>query len=179
MKNKIHRSGNVSLCLIWTVKCLCQISNSFRWKYSFYGRKFVKYIKFFKIQAMSSPKNGLLKCIKFEFWHVSSFSCIWKKDRKIFAKNTVTFWHNIAYMVNSFVFIIYDNYDYRLQKLFIQSAARYAYCDYNDISMVYINSNIALLRVRYHWMIITTRFWIIQQDRRPIYLSIMNALVFM
>ena len=66
---------------------------------------------------MSSSKNGLLKCIKFEFWHVSIFSCNGKKDRKIFAKNTVMFWHNIAYMVNSFVFIRYDNYDYRLQKL--------------------------------------------------------------
>ena len=28
------------------------------------------------------------------------------------------------------------------------------YCDYNDISMIYINSNMTLLRVRNHYMII-------------------------
>ena len=29
----------------------------------------------------------------------------------------------------------------------------YMYCDYNDTSMIYVNSNIALLRVRNHYMI--------------------------
>ena len=30
----------------------------------------------------------------------------------------------------------------------------YMYCDYNDTSMIYINSNMTLLRVRNHYMII-------------------------
>ena len=50
-------------------------------------------------------RDGLLKFVKFEFHHVSSFSYIWKKNSKVFGKNTVTFWHNFAYMVNSFVFL--------------------------------------------------------------------------
>ena len=29
----------------------------------------------------------------------------------------------------------------------------YMYCDYNDTWMIYVNSNIALLRVRNHYMI--------------------------
>ena len=33
-----------------------------------------------------------------------------KKDGRVFGKNTVTFWHNFAYTVNSFVFIKCDNY---------------------------------------------------------------------
>ena len=33
-----------------------------------------------------------------------------KKNGWVFGKNTVTFWHNFAYTVNSFVFIKYDNY---------------------------------------------------------------------
>ena len=48
--------------------------------------KFVNYIKLFKIQDigccninvtfMSSQKDGVIECVKFEFRHVSSFSCI-------------------------------------------------------------------------------------------------------
>ena len=58
--------------------------------------KFVKYIKLFKIQRTgcydinvtftSSPKDGLLKLVKFGFQHFSSFSCIWKKDVKFSVK---------------------------------------------------------------------------------------------
>ena len=49
-------------------------------------------------------KNMVLKFVKFEFQHPSSFSCIRNKDGKVFFKNTVKFLHNIAYIVNSFVF---------------------------------------------------------------------------
>ena len=34
-----------------------------------------------------------------------------KKEDKVVGKNTVTFIHDIGYMLNSFVFIIYDKYD--------------------------------------------------------------------
>ena len=34
------------------------------------------------VTFMSSPKDGLLKFVKFEYRHVSSFSCSWKKDDK-------------------------------------------------------------------------------------------------
>ena len=83
--------------------------------------KYVKYIKLFKIQDTGyydinvtfkgSRKDGLLEFIKFKFRHDYSLFCIWKKGSKVFGKSIVTFRHNFAYMVNSFVFIIYDNYD--------------------------------------------------------------------
>ena len=86
----------------------------FQIKCLFYWIKFVNYIKLFKIQGtgcyninvtfISSQKDGLLKYVECEFRHVFSFSCIWKKDGKVFSKNTVTFWHNIACKVNTFVF---------------------------------------------------------------------------
>ena len=52
--------------------------------------------------------------------------------------------------------ITHMDYDYRLQKLFKVLREKkckkqdYVYCDYNDISMIYINSTTALLRVRIH-----------------------------
>ena len=66
---------NLLICnyfLTWTVKCLCQIWNSFRWIYSFYWKKYVRYIKLFKNQGTGccyninatftgSPKDGLLE----------------------------------------------------------------------------------------------------------------------
>ena len=55
----------------------------------FIGKKYVKYIKLFKIQGTGcydvnvtftwSPKDDLLQFIKFKFRHVYNFSCIWKK----------------------------------------------------------------------------------------------------
>ena len=112
--NTTHRLGNVQIFLTWIVKCLCQIWNSFRWIYSFYWLKFIKYIKLLIVQGngcydinvtfISSPKNGLLEFVKFEIMQVSSFFYIWKKNHKVFGKNTVAFRHNLAYMVNSFVF---------------------------------------------------------------------------
>lgn len=42
--------------------------------------------------------------VKFEFWNISRFSCIWKKNCKDFGKNTVMCWYNIAYTVNLFIF---------------------------------------------------------------------------
>ena len=63
--------------------------------------KFVDCIKLFKIEGtgcnninatfLSSKKDDLLNYVKFEFWEVSSFSCISEKDGKVFGKNTVTF----------------------------------------------------------------------------------------
>ena len=41
----------------------------------------------------------------------SDFAVFEKNVGKVFGKNTVTFWHKFAYMVNLFVFITYDNYD--------------------------------------------------------------------
>ena len=128
VKCNTHRFGNVKLCLTWTAKCLCEVLNSFMEIYSLYWVKFVNYIKLIKTQGtgwysindtfMSFQKDGLLKYVKFEFPHVSSFSCNWKKDGNVFGKNTVTFWHNFAYKVNTFVFhyiwqswlITYKNY---------------------------------------------------------------------
>ena len=67
----------------------------------FYWIKFLNYVKLFEIQVtdcykinvtfISFQKDGLLKFAKSEFWHVSSFSCIWKKGGKVFGKNTVKF----------------------------------------------------------------------------------------
>ena len=83
---------------------------------------FPKHIKLFKIQGttcyninvthISLPKGNLQNFIRFKFLPGLNFSCIWKKDVKVFGKNTVTFYHNIAYMVNSFV--IYDIWQLRL-----------------------------------------------------------------
>ena len=83
---------------------------------------FPKHIKLFKIQGttcyninvthISLPKGNLQNFIRFKFLPGFNFSCIWKKDVKVFGKNTVTFYHNIAYMVNSFV--IYDIWQLRL-----------------------------------------------------------------
>ena len=127
---------------------------------------FVKYSKLFKIQGtgcydinvtfISSPKLDLLEFVKFEFRHVSSFSCIWKRDDNVFGKNTMTFWHNFTYMVNSFVFhyiwqlclIAYRNYSKFCKKK--SKRQHYGYCVYNDISMIYFNSNMTLPRVRKH-----------------------------
>ena len=128
--------------------------------------KYVKYVKLFKIQCTGyydinvtfkgSPKDGLLEFIKFKFRHDYCLFCIWKKDSKVFGKSIVTFWHNFAYMVNSFVFhyiwqlwlIAYANYSkFCTRKCQKQHCV---YCDYNDISIIYINSNTALLRVRNH-----------------------------
>ena len=63
--------------------------------------KSAKHIKLLKIQGascydindtfLSSQKDDLLKFVKLEFRHVSSFSCIWKKDGKVTVKNIVTF----------------------------------------------------------------------------------------
>ena len=133
----------------------------------FYWINFVKYIKLFKIQGagcydinvtfISSPKDSLLQFVNFEFRHVSSFSCIWKRDGKVFGKNTMTFWHNFAYMVN-FVFVFH--YIWKLwpitHKVYSKFCTRkckrqhYLYCDYNDISIIYINSSMVQLRVRNH-----------------------------
>ena len=41
------------------------------------------------VTFISSPKDDPLEFVKFEFRHVSSFSYIWKIDRKVYGKNTV------------------------------------------------------------------------------------------
>ena len=113
-KCNIRRLNNVQLFLTWTVKCPCQIWDSFRYLYSFYWINFVKYIKVFKIHDtgcyliniafatfISSRKDILLKFVKLKFWYVSSF---WG-DCKVFGKNIMTFWHNFAFMLNPFHYI--------------------------------------------------------------------------
>ena len=42
---------------------------------------------------MQSPNKDHLKYLNFKFQHAYSFSCLWKKDGKLFAKNIVTFRH--------------------------------------------------------------------------------------
>ena len=74
--------------------------------------KVCKYIKLLQIQGtgcyninvvfISSPKNGFLELVRFEFRHVSIFSCIYKKDCKVFDKNAVKLLHNITYRTNLF-----------------------------------------------------------------------------
>ena len=77
-----------------------------------------------------------------------------------FRKNTLMFWHNIAYKVNTLAFhyiwqfwlTAFKNYS----KFFTRKCKkqRYVYCNYNDTLMTYINSNMTLLRLKCHWMII-------------------------
>ena len=43
---------------------------------------------------------------------------------------------------------------YKLFKALHEKMQHYVYCNYSDISMIYINSNMALLKVRNHDMII-------------------------
>ena len=52
------------------------------------------------VTCIKYSRDDLLKCLKFEFRYVFIFFCTWKKDGKVFGKNTVTFWHN---KVNLFV----------------------------------------------------------------------------
>ena len=64
--------------------------------YLLYWINFVKYIKLLKIQDtgcyninvtfVSSPKDGLLEFVKFEFRHVSSFPCFEKEMIKFSVK---------------------------------------------------------------------------------------------
>ena len=49
------------------------------------------------VTSMQSSKDVLLKSLKFEFWHVFIFSCIWETDGKVFSKNIVVFWHVFLY----------------------------------------------------------------------------------
>ena len=58
----------------------------------------MKYINFFKIKGSScydvkigSPKYVTFKYLKLEFPHVFSFSCVWRKNEKVFGKNTMAF----------------------------------------------------------------------------------------
>ena len=45
------------------------------------------------ITYIQSPNKDHLKYLNFKFQHAYSFSCLWKKDGKLFAKNIVTFRH--------------------------------------------------------------------------------------
>ena len=72
----------------------------------------VKHIKLFKIKVLVAAikllhYDLLLKFVKLKLRYVSSFRCTWKKDGKVFRKNTTTFRHNIAYMVNLFCFSLH------------------------------------------------------------------------
>ena len=130
MKYNTHKIDNMQLRLTLSDKCRCQIWNSFRYVFSFHWIKFVKYMKLIQIQGtgcydinvtfLSSAKDSLLRFVKFESRHFSNFSCIGEKDDKVVCKMTVTFWHDNAYVVNSFISFAYgnyDNYDYNLWKV--------------------------------------------------------------
>ena len=153
--------------MTWTVKWyFCWILNSFRSVNSLYWIKFVKYTKLFKIQDTDcyninfifilSPKDVLLEFFKFEFRHVSSSSYICRKDCKVLGKNAVAFWQNFGYMVKSFVFHYMWQLWLKAHKNYSKFCTakckkqHYVYCNYNDISIIYITSSMALLRVRNH-----------------------------
>ena len=146
-----------------TVECMCQIWNSFKWIYLFYCRKCVKYLKSFKIQGngcydknvsfISSPKDDLLKFVKFEFRNVSSFCWIWTKTwyspRQKY-RDVLTWFCSYGQFVCfslhvTITTIVYKNYSKfctrKCKKLRV-------HCDSNDISMICINPNMALLRVK-------------------------------
>ena len=133
-----------------------------------YWIKFVKCTKLFKVQGtvcydindtfISFIKNGLLEFVEFEFRYVSSFSCIWRKDGKVFGKSTMTFSHNIAYMVNSFLFHYISVWQlwlttYKNYSKFYTRKQKKQHCNYNYVSIVYNNSNVARLRIRNHQII--------------------------
>ena len=132
--------------------------------------KFVKYIKFFEsrdtycndinVAWISSPKSDLLKFVKSKFRHAFCFSYICKKDVLSFCKNAVSFWYTIVYIVNSSVFY----YIWQLWLITCKSSStfctrkckkQYYVCwNYNDTSIIYINLNMALLKVKNHYTLI-------------------------
>ena len=56
--------------------------------------------------CLSSAMEQLLKKSNFEFLHAFNFSCTWNKKASSCRLNILKFWHNIPYMVSSFVFFI-------------------------------------------------------------------------
>ena len=52
---------------------------------------------------LSPAMKKLLEKLYFEFQHALNFSCIWHKEASYCQRNIVTFWLNLAYMVNLFV----------------------------------------------------------------------------
>ena len=70
------------------------------------------------------------------------------------------FWHDFSHMVNSCVF----NYKWQLwlitHKNYSKFCTRqckeknYMHCDFNDPSMIYIKSNVELLRIRNHKILV-------------------------
>ena len=96
-------------------------------KLFFFLVKYVTYVKLCKLRGPSCydirvisillPKDNLLKSFKFEqIWtQIFSFSCIWRKDGKVFGKTTLTFWH-IAHMVNLFVLLHMTILHQKMQK---------------------------------------------------------------
>ena len=77
------------------------------------------------------------------------------QDSKRFGKSTLRF-EIFDYMVNSFGFflhmtimtIAYKNYSKFCKRKYKKQ--HFVYCDYHEISVIYINCNMALLRVRNH-----------------------------
>ena len=81
----------------------------------------------------------LLEKFYFEFLHALNFSCTWNKT--IFCRlNIVTFWRNIAYTVNSFLFFIWYSWMIKILNELIKILhakmlnAIYLYWFHNDIS---------------------------------------------
>ena len=138
----------------------------------------LEYIKLFTTQGTSrydinvtctsSPRDGLLKFFKFGFRYVFSF-CKVKKLAKSSVKIPWGF-DSVVYMDILLWFFSLDTYIYifhYILKLWLIAyknhskffkrkckKQRYVYCVYNSKSFAYINSNMALLRVRNHQKII-------------------------
>lgn len=98
-----------------------------------------------------------------QFRHLSSFYYIWQKEGKVFGKNNVTFWHNVAYMLNLFVFHwIWQLWltAYKSYSKFCTEKCKKQHCVYqkcNDMSLIYIISNLERLRERNHLKLIYNR----------------------
>ena len=108
----------------------------------------------YKCTFISSPEDSLLELIKLEFRRVSNF--IWKKDGKVFGKSTVSLWHNFACICQFVCFHYIAQLWLIAPKNYSKFCTRkckkqhYVCSNYNGISMIYINSNMALLMVRNH-----------------------------
>ena len=148
----------------WTVKCLYQIWDSFRWVYTFYRINFVKYIKLFKIKGTGYYDINVTVISSQKIVYLPNSNSNTFPVVPAFEKEIVRFSANISWRLDIILviwsiclsLITYDNYVEQI----IQKNSKFCtrkrkrqhcvYCDYNDITMIYITWNMVLLRVRSH-----------------------------
>ena len=125
----------------------CQIKILTLWDRIFKIYEVVQNVYDVNVTFMSSPKYGLLKYVKCEFWYISSFSCMWKKIIILKFSVKITSRFSIILLIWSVRFDCKSYSKFCTEKFKKQ---HYVHCDYNNSSMIYISSNMALLRVRNH-----------------------------